>query len=152
NEECVGAGLEFIEGSLSVVKVVTLGGPAQRAGVRPGDVITHLDGEPVEEMTPDVVRALEQLLTVTGGSNAPPHPDGAKDPPRRSVKVTLRRPGAKHSFTVTLEPQVFHPELVLGVSRRNDHSWNYLVDPDRRIAHIRLPSLGRSTAFQLREA
>src|SRR5436309_1872638 len=28
----------------AVVEVVYLGGPAQRAGLRPGDVLTHLDG------------------------------------------------------------------------------------------------------------
>jgi serine protease Do len=34
-------------GSGATVLVVDAGGPAQRAGVQPGDVITQVDGQPV---------------------------------------------------------------------------------------------------------
>src|SRR2546429_412406 len=46
----IGVGLDDYTGSGPlVVKAVYPGGSAQRAGIRPGDHITHVNGEPVEK-------------------------------------------------------------------------------------------------------
>jgi carboxyl-terminal processing protease len=151
-EECDSVGLELNDGSL-VVKSVVFGGPAQRAGVRPGDQITHLNGKPALGLsTAAALQALNQGTAATNTPNAPPPLDEEAVPPPKAIDVSLRRPGLKEAVLVTLQRQEFLAERVLGVARQDDHSWNYLVDPDRRIAHVRLPSLGRGTAFQLREA
>lgn len=151
-EEGDSVGLELNDGSL-IVKSVVFGGPAQRAGVRPGDRITHLDDKPIQGVpAAAVLQSLNQNTGANNAPNAPPTLDEEVVPPPKAVCVTLRRPGVKDAVTATLQRQEFLTERVLGVSRHDDHSWNYLVDLERRIAHIRLPSLGRGTAFQLREA
>jgi putative serine protease PepD len=41
------------------VEAVTAGGPADKAGLRPGDVIVEVDGEPAESIDPLVVKTLK---------------------------------------------------------------------------------------------
>ncbi|TDD38023.1 PDZ domain-containing protein [Actinomadura sp. KC06] len=62
---------------------VTKGGPADKAGLKPGDVITSLDGKPIEDAT-DLIAQIR--------SRAP----GDK------VKVTYRRDGRESTVEVTL--------------------------------------------------
>jgi C-terminal processing protease CtpA/Prc len=130
-----------------IVRLVHPGGPAQRGGLRPGDRITHLDDQPVEEISRDRV----QPLLTTGLPSGPP-PVGVEDyflPPPRPLRVTYRRPEGKETTTVTLERRRFRPETVLGVARRDDNTWDYLVDRERRLAHVRLSALSRGSADEL---
>jgi putative serine protease PepD len=61
----------------------TPGGPSERAGLQPGDVVTQVDGEAVR--TPDdVASAIED------------------DKPGDKVEVTVRRNGSEHNVEVTL--------------------------------------------------
>ena len=62
---------------------VTAGGPAQRAGLRPGDVVLSVDGRTVSE--PD---------DITGAL------DGKQ--PGDSVTVEVERNGGRQEFDVTL--------------------------------------------------
>jgi C-terminal processing protease CtpA/Prc len=147
--ECEGAGLEVQDypgsGPL-VVKLVHPGGPAQRAGLRPGDEITHLDGQPVKDVPADRVR---QLLTA--GLPSGPPPVGGEEPlpaPVAPLRVAYQRPGGKCT-TVALERQHFRPETILGVARRDENSWEYLVDRKRRLAHVRVAALARGSAEEL---
>jgi C-terminal processing protease CtpA/Prc len=132
------------------VEVVLLGGPAQRAGLRPGDTITHLDRRPIGSAPPALVLALGRRgggEVLQPGGNA--CPSLAEDV--HVLRVRYRRPGAKGTRTALLQRERFHPESVLGVARCDDNSWDYLADPHRHIAHVRLATLGRGTAEELRE-
>ena len=67
----------------AVVAVVSTDGPAEQAGVRPGDVIEAVDG------------------------GAPAHVDGVVLLPRgRRVELRLRRPGRSEALPVALTPRV----------------------------------------------
>jgi carboxyl-terminal processing protease len=99
-----------------VVKDVALGGPAQKAGLRPGDQITHLNGQALESSGVDLEKVLQ-------GSQ---------------VQITWLRPGDQVARHVTIKPGFFEPENILGVRRKMDNSWDYFLDPMNRIAHIRL--------------
>ncbi len=69
------------------VDTVVAGGPADRAGVRPGDVVTSVDGVP----TPDFAD-LREVLSTRAGATVPVVLDQSGTP--RSVTVTLEsRPG-----------------------------------------------------------
>jgi S1-C subfamily serine protease len=63
---------------------VVRGSPASRAGIRPGDVLVTVDGEPVER-----VGQLQSLLTGTS--------------PQSKVSVDLVRGGRRHRLQVALE-------------------------------------------------
>lgn len=54
------------------------GGPAQEAGLCAGDLITHVNGEPVHGMVhPEVV---ELILKVSGKERLPPGGEGGTGP------------------------------------------------------------------------
>ena len=65
NKEFAGIGVQVnsIDGFIGVVKVVD-GTPAERVGVRAGDVITHVDDEPLQGLSVDKV--IERLRGQAG--------------------------------------------------------------------------------------
>jgi carboxyl-terminal processing protease len=153
DQECDGVGLEWEEnlgaGPL-LVRAVQPGGPAQRAGLRPGDEITHLDGKPVAGLP---AAGLQPLLNRGPVVTVPPlASDVGQAPlgPSKPVRVTYRRRGQRAARTVVLQGDRFRPETVLGVRRRDDNSWDYLVDRPRGLAHVRLSALGKGTGEELR--
>jgi carboxyl-terminal processing protease len=147
-----GIGVELVEnngvGPL-VIKAVLPGSPAQKGGLRPSDEIAVVDGRSVQGQTAEQVQAIfsRDLLTVpvdlvsTGSGSSQPG----------LVELIIRRPGRKEPLTVAVERQSFRPETVLGVMRRDDNSWDYLLDRQHRLAHVRLETLGNGTADELGE-
>jgi carboxyl-terminal processing protease len=80
-----GIGVELREelGRVTVIGT-TDGAPAARAGIRPGDVITHVDGESIHG------RGLREAIALMRGAVGTP------------ARLTLRRPGDEHGFAVEL--------------------------------------------------
>jgi carboxyl-terminal processing protease len=147
NQEYSGVGLELEEEAAGRVKIRTVlpGSPAQRAGLRPGDEITHLDGKPVGDQTLSQLRTRlqqavpEELVGLVQKPECEP----------ATAKVQVLRPGATRPRTATLVGERFRPERVWGVTRNDDNSWDYWLDRRRRIAQVRLGSLGYGTAAEL---
>jgi len=140
NDVSQGVGLEVKPGTVPLtVATVAPGGPAQRAGIRPGDRITHIDGRRAD--TVDWIRT--QVRLGEGGVVVQ-----ATSATQR-VGLTLVRPGSTGPRKVTLESQTFRPETVLGVARKEDNSWDYLIDHKEKIAHVRLATLAHGTADEL---
>jgi putative serine protease PepD len=84
-------GLTTAAGSAGAeVQEVTAGGPAQRAGLRPGDVVVSVDGEAVSEPG-DITDAL------------------AGDEPGDSVEVEVERDGSREQFDITLGSRPANP-------------------------------------------
>ena len=126
-------GMELQEGSTGcpvVVKKVYPGGPAQRAGLRPGDQISQVNR----------VSARAGLLDAENWNQSKP------------TVVAYSRPGETPNLRQgTLKPETTRMETVLGVARAADNSWDYWLDPQRRIAQIRLGSLEQATIRELEE-
>jgi carboxyl-terminal processing protease len=125
------------------IKSVALGGPAQRAGIRPGDQLTHIDQQPMD--SPASVVAMQFLL------NTPSIQLSNKLEQSREFNLTLRRASRPKPWTVTLKTGTYDTETVLGVNREVDNSWNYYLDRKQKIAHVRIAALGRYTSTHLRD-
>jgi carboxyl-terminal processing protease len=123
------------------VRTVLPGGPAQRAGLRPGDLITQVNGKPA---------SLTQLSALLPGQGAPPmdeiQPASTSAP---TLKLTVLRPGSERPRQVLLEADQFRAETILGVTRREDNRWDYLVDRQNRIAQVRVATLANGTSAEL---
>ncbi|HEY7313975.1 MAG TPA: S41 family peptidase [Gemmataceae bacterium] len=128
-----------------VVKDVLPGGPAQRAGLRAGDEILRVhdsDGR---------ARKMQEALPVLNGRLSLIKPELGVLARAEPIQVTFRRRGTKDERRVTLPWEHFRPESIFGVSRRDDNSWNYWLDPQRKIAHVRVGALVDATPDELSE-
>jgi carboxyl-terminal processing protease len=171
DRHALGAGLEYegfgLEASDNGERVVLLdvlpGSPAQRAGLRRGDEILRLhdsDGRErnVKEslnvlnsraplLKPQLgVLALPEPITITYRRNA--SLSGGRKPPEKWEARGAYAPRSEVR-RVKLEWRHFRPESVFGVARRDDNSWNYWLDAERRIAYLRLGNLVESTPDEL---
>ena len=125
-------GMDLQEGSKGcpvVVKNVYPGGPAQRAGLRPGDLISQVNRVPARAGLLDPASWNQNRPTVVGYS----------------------RPGETRLRQGTLQPESMRMETVLGVVRSADNSWDYWIDYQRRIAQIRLGRLEQETMRELED-
>ncbi len=155
DQESRGVGLEFRDwlglGPLTV-DAVPLGGPAQRAGLRPGDVITHIDGQPVAKAPPAAIQALRSQRVVLAPPPLTPNENTAAPAEQqpRPLRIRYRRSAEKNERTASLLPERFRPESVLGVRRRDDNTWSYLIDERERLALVHITSLSRGSSDELR--
>jgi carboxyl-terminal processing protease len=124
-----------------VLRSVQPGGPAQMAGLRPGDEVLRVDGRAPAEWE------LDQLRTRLA-QNASEDLPGAPAADRLVLKVRGRR--GKSDRDVTLTRMRFRPETILGVRRNDDNSWDYWIDRKNRIAQVRVGPLATGTADELR--
>lgn len=157
DNESIGVGLTFKDaltpGPL-VIDVVQPGSPGQRLGLKPGDVITRVEGAPVEKASPAHLLALRGTR-VEDDLALPLHPDAKPTGPKvdvpNVVKVHYRRGSENDERTATLLRERHRPETVLGVRRRDDNAWDWWVDEKARLAHVRVTSLSRGTADDVRD-
>ena len=140
-----GFGLEVPEeeGERVVIRDVLPGSPAQQAGLRPGDEIIRIHDSDGRERnikgSINVLNGRAPLLKPQLGALALPEP----------ITITYRRPNVRGEHRVQLEWRRYRPESVFGVTRRDDNSWSYWLDAERKIAHLRLGGLAESTPDEL---
>jgi carboxyl-terminal processing protease len=128
-----GVGIQIaIDGGTLLVVSPLYGTPAYRAGIVPGDRITEIEGQSTEGITID--QAMHKL----------------KGAPGSKVTVKVLHAGAREPQKVTLTRELVHVETVLGHRRLPNDQWDYMLDPDRRIAYIRVTAFSRDTARDLR--
>jgi carboxyl-terminal processing protease len=141
-----GLGLEFLEYEPDrplKIKNVSPGSPAQRAGIRPGDVITRIN-----DHIPDV-KALMELNIIKYSHPGNGFPIDAPFPTGNPLELSLERPSSKTTWKTKLTPSPFRPETAWGVNRNSDNSWDYMLDLEKQIALVRLGSLGYGTSEEL---
>ncbi len=96
--------------------------PAARAGVKPGDFITHLNGNSVQGLT--LQEAVEQMRGERG----------------TTIKLTIRREGTERPLELSLTRDVIRPQVVRFRVEGND------------IGYVRVSSFNERTDEMLRRA
>lgn len=124
------------------VQHVQAGSPGQKAGLRPGDLITRINGH-----TPDAVQfgpLFQRLRPLQSGA-----PFNPAEPP---LRLTVLRPGRDEPFDVQVGPAVYRPESVFGARRKADGVWDYMLDPAEKIGYIRIGGIRSECRHEVREA
>ncbi len=109
--------------------------PALAAGVFAGDRILKLNGESLEGLT------LKDLLTRIGGD------------PDTKLKMTVIHEGEKTPVELTVTRQVVQVHSVRGFKHLDGNGgWDCLIDPEHRIAYVRITNFMENTADELDKA
>jgi carboxyl-terminal processing protease len=120
--EGIGAEIQIKSGHVVIVAPLD-GSPAQRAGLRPGDIILEVDGRAVTGLP------LEQVVARVSG------------PAGSSVTLVILDPASGHTRQIT---------LVRATIRIHDVTWQRL--PGTSVAHLRISTFGQGMTADLRKA
>lgn len=128
----IGIQVSVDEGQLRVISPM-VGTPAYRAGIVAGDRIMEIDGRPTGRITID--EAVRRLKGKEG----------------TQVVLTVIHPGKTAREKIAVTREIIHIDTVLGDHRHADGTWDYYLDRQRRIAHIRVTAFSRETADDLKK-
>jgi carboxyl-terminal processing protease len=121
------------------VGTVKPGSPAQKAGLRPGDLVRAIDAVPADFRTG--AKAFASL-----------HSAGPEKSSPAAHYLDVERVGERFPLHLRVERGDFATESLFGVVRNSDNTWNYWVDRDQRIAYVRVGPIEADTGEQLSDA
>ncbi len=132
--ERIGIGVEtgLIDGAVVVIAPLA-GGPADRAGIRPGDRILAIDGQPADTL---FAGGLDRALTGKKGT---------------TVELSIQREGADQPLTFKIAREPLPAVMVHGVSH-GETGEDCILDSDAGIAYIRISAFSENTADQFNAA
>lgn len=126
-----GVGIQIsLDESLNLEVVTPLEGtPAQRAGIRRGDLITKVDGESTLGIS--LIQAVDRI---TGDAGTP-------------VTLTIERASEEKPFDVTLTRAEIPIYSVKGWVRNGPHEddWDWFIDESNGVGYVRLTQFTEST-------
>jgi carboxyl-terminal processing protease len=115
--------------------------PAYKGGIQAGDLITtvtrEVDSEGEKLDPPEVLP--------TKGMKLSEAVDKITGKPGTKVKLTVQREGVEKPLDFNLTRGYVDVESVLGFKRKSDDSWDYMIDPQNKIAYIRLTQFARTS-------
>lgn len=128
----IGIQVTIEDGALKVLSPI-VGSPAYRAGMQAGDRIVEIEGETTDGMSmDDAVKKLKGEVDT-------------------QVSIRVLSPDDTSARPLTLKREMVHLETVLGDSRGAEDKWQFMLDPDQKIAYIRLTAFSRDTADELKK-
>ncbi|HLL89145.1 MAG TPA: S41 family peptidase, partial [Tepidisphaeraceae bacterium] len=133
--EFTGVGIQIQlddDGSLKVVSPLE-DSPAYKAGIGAGDIVTHIDGKSAKGITLN-----QAVKTITGPSGT-------------VVRLTVRR-DAGDVKDYAIRREVIRVASLKGWQHLPGGGWDYFVDPDNKIAYLRLTSFTKTTSEELDRA
>lgn len=136
--EFVGVGIQITQPIGQPVRVESPleDSPAYRAGIKPGDLITEVEGKPTVDMT-----ITEAVRAITGE-------------PGTIVVLTIEDPITKETRKVPLKRSRIKIRTVRGNNRdaAAPTGWNYFLDEHRKIGYIRVSGFMDDTVSDLEKA
>ena len=128
----VGIYFEPLKGEGVLVMATIPDKPADRAGLKAGDLITSIAGENTITLEPGEIR---NLMTGVVGAK---------------VKVGFLREG--QTMDTVVERERISIESVHGMTRNADGSWNFSIPNQPGLAYIRLTQFDKASASEMAEA
>ncbi|HIB01611.1 MAG TPA: PDZ domain-containing protein, partial [Phycisphaerales bacterium] len=124
----IGAQVRMIDGELYIISPME-NSPSLKAGVRAGDVIEQIDGEPATNAT---IEKLIERLTGPAGTD---------------VIVSVRhKDDSKEEITITRGH--IQSQSIAGLIRRNQ-DWSWCLDEENGIAYVRIIQFNDTTPLEL---
>src|SRR5262249_19224038 len=141
----IGVGIQIRKDTTTdMLQVITpiYGSPAYKAGIQEGDIITK-----VTRYVDDDGKTLSKPEEIS--TKGLPLSDAVKKilgTPKTKVKLTVQRDTEEKPLEFEITRTRIDTETVLGIKRKSDDTWDYMIDPETKIAYVRL------TQFQQRSA
>lgn len=117
-----------------VVTTPLYGTPAYRAGIRGGDKITDIDGQPTKGITMD--EAIKRIKGKLG----------------TSVKLSILHLADGSTDTKDVTRELIRIDSVIGDHRKADDTWDFFLDDQKKIGYIRITTFSRHTSDEVRSA
>lgn len=134
----VGIRVDFDEQMRAIEIIAPIpGSPAYKAGIHAGDRIVEIDGKAVKDFP--AKQEMETAVELLRGE------------PGEEVSVLVRRAGKEDEDKIVLVRDIVELETALGYSHNADSSWNFMVDPEKKIGYARLTHFTDRSAAELRE-
>jgi carboxyl-terminal processing protease len=116
------------------VQNALVGTPAFEKGLEQGDKILKINDESTEKLT------LKDAVNRLRGKIGEP------------VRMTILHPGAKDPVEVTITRAKIKINAVLGDRRRDDDTWDYVLESDPEFGYIRITQFGEKTFAEFQAA
>ncbi len=144
----IGVQIEFDEASF--VRVVTPidGTPAQRAGVKPGDLITKVGGNSIFGLSLDQV--VDQITGPRGSMVAMTV--------ERKEKLAADAPAGAEAAKSEIEFQLKRDKIKVATVKGwkktgvGEHEWSWFIDPESHIGYVRVQQFSETTGEELAQA
>jgi carboxyl-terminal processing protease len=147
----VGVGLELrLDAKTGMPVLITLlkDSPAYRAGIRAGDVITHIT--PLRDPAMKNDTPLE--TQATAGADLPQVRNWLLGTRDSKVLLDIQREGVKEPLRLEMTRGPVGIETVAGWRRKHDDSWDYRLDPEKKIGYLRVSQFNRWTPKEMEKA
>jgi len=129
----IGIQVTVEDGHLKIISPL-VGSPAYREGLMAGDRIIKIAGQGTKGITLD--EAVKKLKGKVG----------------TKVEFTVYHPADGSTKQVALVREIVKVASVLGHERNDDDSWDFMIDPEKKIGYIRVTAYSRNTTQELKDA
>lgn len=119
----LGIQVQSLFGKVTIVSRPFPDSPAEKAGLRVGDLITHVNGEPTQGL------AVEEVVGKLRGT------------PGTSVHITISRPGEETALEI---------DIIRQLLKKNTINFAYMIRP--AVGYIKIDSFAETTGNELRDA
>jgi carboxyl-terminal processing protease len=126
-------GMDQDNGRLRVIAPM-VGTPAYEAGILAGDLITEIEGQSAEGMSPD--KAAELLMGRPG----------------TDVKLSVLHEGSEDPVPLAITRAIIEVPTVLGDHRKANDQFDYMIDKDKKIGYVRVSTFSQNTPEELKKA